>query len=174
MTLRRVMNGQRHLPSSYKVTYCPFEGRKNTDTYTRDEFRTLLQRAVGRSRSIAQSDIAEQLPEGEIIVVDAFGRGRQQSSMEEAVSYLYRDGTFPRVIVVGIRGVVDGKTLIVLAPSGHTYVSDRAATWNHPPEFGPFNCVGLMVHGAIWKRPHPLSLWDLEEAAAYWKEQSKI
>ena len=138
------------------------------DTYTRDEVRALLLQAIEQTRVVAQREVAEPLPEATLLVLSAFGQGRHASSVEEILAQLYRDDSFPRVVVVGVRGIVDGKTLVGLGPSGHAYVRDRALTWNHPPALGPFNCVGLMLAGGVWERPRPLTRRDLEQACALW------
>jgi len=141
------------------------------ETLTRDEFRTLLLRAVERARALAQADLAEPLPEDTLLVLVAFDQGHRASSVDEVLAYLYRDDAFPRVVVVGLRGLVDGKALVSLGPSGHGYVGDRALTWNFPPEMGPFNCVGLMLRGSVWQRPRPFTRQDLEDSAAPWARQ---
>jgi hypothetical protein len=141
------------------------------ETLTRDEFRTLLLRAVERTRTLAQADLAEPLPEDIVLVLDAFDQGHRASSVDEVLAYLYRDDAFPRVVVVGLRGLVDGKALISLGPSGHRYVRDRALTWNFPRGMGPFNCVGLMLRGSVWQRPRPFTRRDLEDSTAPWARQ---
>ena len=65
---------------------------------------------------------------------------------------IYRDGTIPSV-VVGLRGIVDGNTLVGLGPSGHAYVRDCAVTENHLHEVGLFTCVGLMLTGSSGSGP---------------------
>jgi hypothetical protein len=75
------------------------------------------------------------------------------SSVDEILARLYRDGTSPRVVVVGVLGIVDGKTPVGVAPSGHAYVRNRALTCNHPPELGPFSCVDPTLSGGVWQRP---------------------
>jgi hypothetical protein len=141
------------------------------ETFTREEFRVLLLQAVERTRSLAEQDVVEPLPPDTLLVLSAFGQGRRALSVDEVLAYLYKDGTFPRVVVVGLWGVVDGRTLVAVLPSGHPYTHDRALTWNQPPEMGPFNCVGLMLRGAVWKRPRPLTRQDLEDSAASWAQQ---
>ena len=141
------------------------------ETYTRDAFRAVLLQAIERNRALAQHEVAEPLPAAHVFVLAAFEQGRRASSVEEILAWLYRDGAFPRVVVVSVRGIVDGKTLVSFTPSGHAYVRDRALTWNQPPELGPFNCVGLMLSDGVWHRPRPLAHRDLEDAAAWWRAQ---
>src|SRR5262245_20824384 len=136
---------------------------------TREDFRSLLRDALVRTRELAQREVADPLPADSLLILDAFGRGRQESSCDEIVPYLYRDGTFPREVVVGVRGIVDGRTALVLAPTGHPYVDDLRRSLNQPPGMGPFNCVGLMVRAFVAARPRPLSRQDLEDAAALWR-----
>jgi hypothetical protein len=141
----------------------------SVETFTHEEFRVTLLQAVERTRDLAEQHVAEQLlPSGTLLVLDAFGQGRRASSVEEVLAYIYKDGTFPRVVVVGLRGIVDGQALVAICPSGHPFTDDRALTWNEPPEMGPFNCVGLMLRGLVWRRPRPLTREDLEESAAFW------
>ena len=141
------------------------------ETFTHDEFRVLLLQAVERTRRLAERDLAEPLPPDTLLVLSAFGQGRRTLAVDEVLAYLFRDGTFPRVVVVGLWGMVDGQALVALLPSGHPYTHDRALTWNQPPELGPFNCVGLMLRGTVWERPRPLTRQDLEDSAAAWAQQ---
>ncbi len=140
-------------------------------TYTPNEFRALLLQAVEQTRAVAQREMAEPLPRDTLLVLDAFEQGHRASFVEEVLAWLYRDGAFPRVVVLGVRGIVDGTTLVAVIPSGHAYVHDRALMLNHPPEMGPFNCVGLMLRAEVWQRPRPLTRHDLEYAAAPWQAQ---
>lgn len=137
-------------------------------TLTHDAFRALLLEAVERTRTMAEGDLAEPLPTDTLLVLDAFGQGRRVLTVDEVLAYLYRDGAFPREVVVGLRGLFEGKALVTLGPSGHPYVRDRALTWNAPQEMGPFNCVGLMLRGFIWQRPRPFTRQDLADSAALW------
>lgn len=141
------------------------------ETFTREEFRVVLLQAVERIRGLAQQDLAEPLPSGTLLVLDAFGQGRRASSVDEVLAYLYKDATFPRLVVVGLRGIVDGQALVAILPSGHPFTNNRALTWKQPPAMGPFNCVGLMLRGSVWQRPRPLTRKDLEDAAASWGQQ---
>jgi hypothetical protein len=141
------------------------------EAFTREEFRVLLLQAVVRTRSLAERDLAEPLPPDSLLVLSAFGQGRRSLSVDEVLAYLFKEGTFPRIVVVGLWGIVDGHALVALLPSGHPYTHDRALTWNQPPEMGPFNCVGLMLRGAVWEQPRPLTRQDLEDAAAAWAQQ---
>ncbi len=140
-------------------------------TFTHEEFRLLLLQAVERTRSLAERDLAEPLPQDTLLVLSAFGQGRRALPVDEVLAYLFKDSRFPRVVVVGLWGIVDGQALVALLPSGHPYIYDRALTWSQPPEMGPFNCVGLMLRPSVWKRPRPLARQDLEDAAASWAQQ---
>jgi hypothetical protein len=104
------------------------------------------------------------------LVLGAFGQGHRASSVDEVLAYLYKDGTFPRVVVVGLWGIVDHQALVAILPSGHPYTNDRALTLEQPPEMGPFNCVGLMLRPSVWERPRPLTRQDLEDSAASWAQ----
>ncbi len=137
-------------------------------TLTEDEFRALFLRAIDDTIDVAQAEVAEPLPRAVRFVLDAFGRGRDESSLEEVLALLYRDGTFPRVVDVFVRGVASERTIIKVSPSGHAYVSDVAQTWNNPPGMGPFKSLGFTARDSIYHRPRPLSRQDLEEAAPAW------
>lgn len=141
------------------------------ESYTRDNFRRLLETAIERTIEAAQPFVADLLPPGRLLVLDAFQQGRRESTIDEILPYLYRDGAFPRVVVVGLRGIVDDKCLVAILPSGHAYVRDHTRTWNQPPEMGPFNCVGLMLRGhiSVWNMSQPVSLQDLKVSGALWK-----
>ncbi len=139
-------------------------------TLTRAQFHEALLKARERSSELAEAELASSLPKEFVNVLDAFGQGRRASTEEEIANTLYKDGYFPRVVVVGIRGIVDGKTLVVFAPSGHKYVNDLSLTWDERSGLGPFNPVGLMVRGFVAKRPRPLTLKDLEESAEFWHQ----
>ena len=100
--------------------------------------------------------------------LEAFGQQGKDLSLDEVLSFLYRDGTFPRIVDIAVRGIKDGRTFIWVRPSGHTYVSDFAQAWNTPVGMGPFKSIGLMLPGFIWQRSRPLSTQDLKEAGESW------
>ncbi len=57
-------------------------------------------------------------------------------SLDEVLSFLYRDGTFPRIVDIAVRGIKDGRTFIWVRPSGHTYVSGFCSGLEHPSRYG--------------------------------------
>jgi hypothetical protein len=142
-------------------------------TPTLDEFRGLFLRAVDDSIAVAQADVTEPLPRSVRLELGAFERGHRESTLDEVLALLYRDGTFPTIVNVVVRGIVGDDTLISVWPSGDGYVSDLALTWNDPPGMGPFKGLGLALPSPIGHRPRPLSRRDLEEAAPAWAKAER-
>lgn len=112
----------------------------------------------------AQKQVAEPLPEVLCFNLEAFGQSSNDLSFDEVLSFLYREGTFPRIVDIAVQGIKEGCTLLWIHPSGHEYVHDFSQTWNRPAGMGPFKPIGLMLPSLIWERPRPLSLQDLREA----------
>lgn len=137
-------------------------------TVTKEALQQLLEQCMVITVEEVQKQIAEPLPTHLYVGLEAFGQQGKELSLDEVLSFLYRDGTFPRIIDVAVRGIRKGRTFIWIRPSGHIYVSDFAQTWNHPVGMGPFKNIGLMLPSAIWERPRPLSAQDLEEAGEKW------
>lgn len=135
---------------------------------TEEILRSALIQCMNRAREKAQQDVSEPLPESLFLGLDAFGQQGKELSLDEAMAFLYRKGTFPRVVDVAVRGIREGRTFIWIRPSGHSYVSSFSQTWNSPVGMGPFKSIGLMLPHLMWKRIRPLSLRDLEEAGETW------
>jgi hypothetical protein len=133
-------------------------------TITREVLYDLLFRCIHISLETAQREVAEPLPEQLRLELPAFGQAGREASLEEVLAALYIDGTFPRVVDVAIRGIINKRTIIWIRPSGHAYVSDITDTWNQPPGTGPFKSIGLSLPKGLWDRPWPISLKDLEDA----------
>ena len=132
---------------------------------TYETLHDLLNKAIDATMEIAQKEISDPLPGQLYLDLAAFGRSGKESSLEEVMSLLYVNGKFPRVVDIGIKGITKGTTIIWIRPSGHSYVSNIAETWNQPPGMGPFKSIGLLLPKFIWDRPRPLTRRDLEEAA---------
>jgi hypothetical protein len=111
---------------------------------------------------LAQQQVADPLPKATRL--ELAGNKNRGLSLEEVVSGLYRDGTFPRIVDVFVQGIADEQTLLYLRPSGHAWTEDLAQTWNQPAGRGPFKSLGLLLPASIARRPRPLSRQDLEEA----------
>ena len=129
---------------------------------TREAFRLLLEQAIQESLDLAQQQVADVLPKATRL--ELAGNRNRGLSLEEVISGLYRDGTFPRIVDVFVQGTADEQTLIFLRSSGHAWTEDLAQTWNQPAGMGPFKSLGLLLPAAIAQRPRPLSRQDLEEA----------
>ena len=129
---------------------------------TREAFRLLLEQAIQQSMDLAQQQVSEPLPKA--LRLELAGSHHRSLSLEEVISGLYRDGTFPRIVDVFVQGIADEQTLIFLRPSGHPATNDLALTWNQPAGMGPFKSQGLLLPVPIFQRPRPLSRQDLEEA----------
>ena len=112
-----------------------------------------------------QKGIADPLPAELYLGLEAFGQRGKELSIEEVLSFLYRDGTFPRIVDIAVRGIKDGRTFIWIRPSGHAYVSDFAQTWNTPVGMGPFKRI---VPGFLWKRSGLVSTQELKEEGEKW------
>jgi hypothetical protein len=133
-------------------------------TIIKETLRQLLEKCIMIAIHDAQKEIADPLPIQLSSSLEAFGQQGKELSIDEILSFLHQDGTFPRIIDVAVKGIKEGRTLIWIRPSGHAYVNDFAQTWDTPAGMGPFKSIGLMLPGSIWERPRPLSRQDLEEA----------
>ena len=136
-------------------------------------FYQLFQSALNRSLELAQREVIDPLPEEMLLELAGFGQDGHESSPQHILSYLYQDGTFPRIVDIGVKGIVAGKTIVWIRPSGHSYTNDLSKTWNAPPDTGPFKSIGLILPVNIYNRPRPLSRNDLEEAAPLWTRSDK-
>lgn len=138
------------------------------DGLTQQQFTQLLLGAAHLSIDLAQIQVSDPLPQEVCWELSAYGLAGKESSMDEIVAMLYRDGSFPAVVDVAVKGVHDTCTVIGLVPSGHGFVNDIGATWNTPTGMGPFKSIGLMLPYPIWQRQRPLTLIDLREAVSKW------
>jgi hypothetical protein len=137
-------------------------------TVTKEALQQLLEKCITLAVDEAQKEIADPLPAQFYLGLGAFGQLGKELSLDEVLSFLFRDGTFPRIVDIAVRGIKDGRTFIWIRPSGHAYVSDFAQTWNTPVGMGPFKSIGLMLPSFIWQRSRPLSTQDLREAGEKW------
>lgn len=131
---------------------------------TCEAFHLLLEQAIQRSMNLAQDQVAYLLPQTTRLELALAGYSDRALSLEEVVSVLYREGTFPRIVDVFAQGIAQEQTCIFLRPSGHAWTNDLAQTWNQPAGTGPFKSLGLLLPTSIARRPRPLSRQDLEEA----------
>jgi hypothetical protein len=135
---------------------------------TKEALKQLLEQCIAIALDDAQKRVSDPLPTQIYPGLEAFGQHGKELSLDEVLSFLYQDGTFPRIVDVAVRGIKDERTFIWIRPSGHAYVSDFAQTWNIPEGMGPFKSIGLMLPSLIWKRPEPFSLQDLKESGEKW------
>lgn len=135
---------------------------------TEETVRKLFEQCIKTAIEEAQQQISEPLPTRFYLGFEAFGQHGKELSIDEVISFLYRDGAFPRIVDIAVRGIRDGRTFIWIRPSSHQYVKDFSQTWNTPPGMGPFKCVGLMLPTFIQQRSTPFSLQDLKEAGEQW------
>ncbi len=131
---------------------------------TQEDFFQLLKDGIRDAIQLAQKDCAFSLPQDISFELANYDQYRKEKTFDEIVTFLYKDGTFPRIIDVAVRGINDGKTLIWLRASGHEWVRDIAQTWNSPAGRGPFKSLGLLLPSLIWQRPRPFSIEDMEES----------
>jgi hypothetical protein len=141
---------------------------KMMSTVTKEALQQLLEKGITLAVGEAQKEIADPLPAQFYLGLGAFAQQGKELSLDEVLSFLYRDGTFPRIVDIAVRGIKDGRTFIWIRPSGHAYVDDFAQTWNTPVGMGPFKSIGLMLPELIWHRSRPLSAQDLKEAGEKW------
>ena len=137
-------------------------------TTTEGTLWQLLEKGISTAIEEAQKEVADPLPAHRYLGLEAFGQRGKELSLDEVMFFLYRDGTFPRVVNICIRGIRDERTFVWIRPSGHAYVSDFLQTLNRPAGMEPFSGGGLMLPGAMWERPRPFSLQDLKEAGEIW------
>ncbi|SRR5712692_1863470 len=138
-------------------------------TVTQEALQQLLQKCMTIAIDEAQKQVSDPLPIQVYLGLEALKQQGKELSLDEVLFFLYRDGTFPRVVDVAVRGIRDGRTFIWIRPSEHAYVSDLTHTWNTPAGMGPFKSIGLMLPDPIWKRPRPLSTLDLKDAGEKWE-----
>lgn len=138
------------------------ERHSDLATLTKEIFRDLLLECIRITTDTAQKDVAEPLPEKLSLELAAFGQAGKITTLDEVLSFLYVQGTFPRIVDVAVKGVTKDATLIWIRPSAHPYVSDIRETWNQPPGMGPFKSIGLMLPKSLWDRPRPFSLRELD------------
>lgn len=136
-------------------------------TVTKETLRQLLEQCIVMAMQEAQKQVAELLLVSLYLGLEAFGQRGKELSLDEVMFFLYRNGTFPRVVDVAVKGMKDERTLIWIRPSDHPYVGDFSQTYM-PEEMGLFKSIGLMVPYTIWERPRPLSVQDLKEAGEMW------
>jgi hypothetical protein len=137
-------------------------------TVTEATLRQLLEKGISAAIEEAQKEVADSLPVHWYLGLEAFGQRGKELSFDEIMSFLCRDGTFPRVVDICIRGIREDRTFVWIRPSGHAYVSDFSQTLNRPAGMGPFHSGGLLLPGTMWERPRPFSLQDLKEAGEKW------
>lgn len=132
---------------------------------TQREFKHLLEQAITRTITEVQQNIAENLPQQKCFYVENDISHSIYYSIDDIMQYIYKDGSFPRLVDIAVRGVnSEGYVIVWLRISGHSFVRDIADTWNTPLGSGPFKSIGLMLPHSIWIRPRPLFLRDLKEA----------
>lgn len=137
-------------------------------TVTEETIRQLLEQCIVVALKEAQQQVSESLPTLLYVGLEAFGQHGKELSLDKVTPFLYRDGTFPKVVDISVRGIKDERTFIWIRPSGHEYVSELSQTWNTPVGRGPFKSVGLMMPTLMWDRSRPFSLQDLKEAGEKW------
>ena len=137
-------------------------------TVTKEVLQRLLETCITTAVNEAQKEISDPLPAQLYLGLGAFAQQGKELSLDEVLSFLFRDGTFPRIVDIAVRGIKDGRTFIWIRPSGHAYVSDFAQTWNTPVGMGPFKSIGLMLPEFLWQRSRPLSTQNLREAGEKW------
>ena len=135
---------------------------------TEETLRQLLAQCIAATVEEAQKQVSEPLPTQLYVGLEAFGQHGKELSLGEVIPFLFREGTFPRVVDIAVRGIKEERLFIWIRPSGHVYVSDFSHTWHIPVGMGPFKSVGLMLPTAIWNRSRPFSIQDLKEAGEKW------
>lgn len=134
-------------------------------TVTKEAFAGLFQQGIALALKETQKQVADPLPKELYLGLEAFGQRGKALSMEEVLSFLSRDGTFPRVVDIAVRGIREGRTFIWIRPSGHAYVNDFTHTWNTPVGMDPFKRV---VSRFLWQRSALVSTQELKEEGEKW------
>ena len=140
---------------------------------TYDMFYQLFQIAVSRTLELVQEEVSDTLPKNVLIELAGFGQDSHESSPNDVLFYLYKDSTVPRIVDIGVKGIVANRTIVWIRPSGHAFTNVLNKTWNNPLGAGPFKSIGLVLPVNIYNRPRPLSRHDLEEAAPCWARSSQ-
>jgi hypothetical protein len=133
---------------------------------TYSEFRTLLLEAINKALEAAERYVAISLPENLVFLLDAADCSNKILTLDDVATQLYVDGSTPKLVNVGVHGIVHDSSVIWIAPTGFKSVDTLSETVSAQREFGPFQVVGfgLIMPKRIWDRPRPYSLQDLEDA----------
>ena len=138
--------------------------KESIQTVSYDTIRHLLEQCIAKTIAQVQREVIDPLPHQIELSLNANELAGQYTSLDVIMPYLYRDGSFPQIVDIAIKGIKDEKLLVWLNISNHPFVHNFTLTWNTPPGMGPFKSIGLMLPPSIWSRPRPLYRQDLEEA----------
>ena len=129
----------------------------------RTNFERLFLKGIQRAIDDAQHYISDPLPGQVCFELANFGQSRKTLSFDEIVPFLYKDGYFPQIVDIAVKGIRNEQTLIWVRASDHPFVRDLAQTWNTPPGMGPFKSIGLLFPYDLWKHPRTISVQELKE-----------
>jgi hypothetical protein len=72
-------------------------------TVTKEALQQLLENCITTAVNEAQKEIADPLPAQLYLGLGAFGQQGKELSLDEVLSFLYRDGTFPRIVDIAVK-----------------------------------------------------------------------
>ena len=139
-------------------------GRDMKPEVSIDRFRSLFSQSVAQTIEEAQRSVQEPLPTVTCFEL-ATAAGKIAVSLRQIEEELYRNGSFPRIVDVAVRGIRDNAVVIWVRPSSHPLTDVLEETWNIPDGMGPFKSIGLLLPAYFWDRKQPFRISDLVEAA---------
>ena len=131
------------------------------------ELFELAEKAVSESLKHAEKQVGYELPESTVhgLFVENFLGETYQ--LDEIVSLLTNNDSFPRVVDIAVRGLSDQGTFMLWLPTGHPESSYIDVDSNHG--LGPFKPVGIMSPLANC-RPNPD---QLKEQYSNWIDRKR-
>jgi hypothetical protein len=72
-------------------------------TITKEALQQLLEKCITIAVDEAQKEISDSLPAQMYLGLEAFGQQGKDLSLDEVLSFLYRDGTFPRIVDIAVK-----------------------------------------------------------------------
>lgn len=79
---------------------------------TKEALQQLLEKCIATTIEEVQKQISDPLPVRLYLGLEAFGQRGKELSLEEVMSFLYQDGTFPRCVDIAVRGIKNERTFM--------------------------------------------------------------
>lgn len=131
---------------------------------TFDDLRERATEALENNRTYANEQLGWSLPEQYVHGLRLIGHQGIVRTLEESIEELLSGACFPRVVDLGVAGILDGKTLILWYPSGEPPVERLEDTWNQG--YGPFKPIGVISPRESFR----LTAEELRKLAVRWAQ----